>query len=95
MVSQAIDPPSSQSSSLREVRFYPRVIKYDICDCGSRKLEKSPKCSICKNKENGHRVGLGNKGLKHRLNNINKLNVYSVFTLSFIYVHIYLNILLF
>ncbi len=48
-------------NSLREVRYYPRVIKYNICNCGSRKLEKSPKCSNCKNKENGKKVGLSNR----------------------------------
>ncbi len=63
VVSQTIDP-----TSLREIRYYPRVIKYDICQekrngemCGSRKLEKSPRCSDCKNKENGKKVGLSNR----------------------------------
>lgn len=55
-------------SSLREIKYYPRVIKYDICyeirkgkQCGSRKLESSPRCSICKDQINGKKMGLANR----------------------------------
>ncbi len=77
MVSQAIDP-----TSLREIRYYPRVVKWDICTCGSRKLEKSPRCSDCKNKENGKKVGLSNR----------KAGFYdkTVFSLSLSYLFIFL-----
>ncbi len=91
MVSQAIDP-----TSLREIRYYPRVIKYDICQekrndeiCGSRKLESSPRCSICKDQINGKKVGESNKG-KAR---VNKSLFYATFSLSFAYWYIYFPIL--
>ena len=84
--SQTIDP----TSSLREIRYYPRVIKYDICQekrngelCGSRKLESSPRCSICKNKENGKKVGLS-------IRKIAQFYDKTVFTLSLSYLFIFL-----
>jgi len=82
---KALDP-----NSLREVKYYPRVIKYDSCDCGNRKLEKSPRCSDCKNHINGVRVGKSNIG---RIN-INKSAFYTSFLLSFGYLYIYLPIFL-
>ena len=78
MVSQPIDP-----TSLREVRFYPRIIKYDICNCGSKKLEKSPRCSDCKNKENGKKVGLSNRKIAQFYDK-------TMFSLSLSYLFIFL-----
>lgn len=82
---RTIDP-----NSLREIRYYPRVIKYDICQeiisgevCGSRKLEKSPKCSVCKNKENGKKVGLSNRKVAQFYDK-------TVFSLSLSYLFIFL-----
>lgn len=83
MVSQTIDP-----NSLREVRYYPRVIKWNNCNCGSRKLEKSPKCSTCKNKENGKRVGLSNRKMAQFYDK-------TVFSLSLSYLFIFLPLFIF
>ena len=83
MVSQAIDPTSG--NSLREIRYYPRIIKYDICTCGTRKLEKSPRCSECKNRENGKKVGLSNRKIQ-----VAQFYDKTVFALSLSYLFIFL-----
>lgn len=61
MVSGQVIDPTFNNNSLREIKFYPRVIKYNICNCGSRKLEKSPRCSSCKDHINGKKMGLLNR----------------------------------